>query len=197
MSPPSATSDDPHEAELREWLRGVAAQQEGALGALYGALCNRVFRHALRLVRDVATAEEIVEDVFWQVWRQAPRFDPARGCVLAWMSAITRERALELLRSRGRNPLYEALDLQLGAAADAGARAAACVQDALAALQPLHRQMVTLAFESGYTPLDIADQMGLPLGTVRSQLRHGLAAMKSSLEAVLLPPVPKAKTGPA
>jgi RNA polymerase sigma-70 factor (ECF subfamily) len=151
-------------------------------------------------VRDVGTAEEVVEDVFWQVWRQAPRFDSARGVVLAWIMQITRSRALDALRAAGRNPLHTALDIddeaQMPAAVEVSdpqslldrAKVGERVQRALALLDPLRRQLVSLAFERGYSQPEIAEHMSLPLGTVKSHIRRALATMKTSLDDTL--PVP-------
>lgn len=116
-SPQSPVNDDlpagaaADEAALRHWLQRVALHDEAALAALYGCLCNRVFRQALRVVHEIAAAEEVVEDVFWQVWREAPRFEPARLGASAWLQQITDARARAALSARGRNPLPVARDI--------------------------------------------------------------------------------------
>lgn len=183
------------DAELAPMMRRIVYQDEVAFAALYRALASRVYRHALRVVRDVGTAEEVVEDVFWQLWRQAPRFDAARGTVLAWVLQIARSRALDALRARGRNPLADALGIvaedgaePADAAPDpaehaATAQAAGQVDAALAALDPLRRQLVSLAFLRGFSQAEIAEQTGLPLGTVKSHIRRALATMKDALQA--------------
>jgi RNA polymerase sigma factor (sigma-70 family) len=174
-------------------VRRIVHHDEAALADLYGRLSTRVFRQASRLVGDIGAAEEVVEDVFWQVWRQAPRFDAQRGPVIAWVLQMTRSRALDALRASGRNPLFKALDVDdevhAVAAEDADPLEAAeragvseRVRTALALLDPLRRQLVSLAFEHGYSQSEIAQQMGLPLGTVKSHIRRGLAAMKTRME---------------
>lgn len=187
-------------AALAALIRRIVQQDEAALAELYRRLAARVFRQASRIVRDVGTAEEVVEDVFWQVWRQAPRFDSARGVVLAWIMQITRSRALDALRAAGRNPLHTALyiddEAQMPAAVEVSdpqslldrAKVGERVQRALALLDPLRRQLVSLAFERGYSQSEIAEHMSLPLGTVKSHIRRALATMKSSLDDTL--PVP-------
>jgi RNA polymerase sigma-70 factor, ECF subfamily len=191
---PPAADDSAQQAAHAALVRRVVYQDEAALAALYRDLSPRVYRQALRLARDEGTAEEIVEDVFWQVWRQAPRFDASRGPVVAWVMQMTRSRALDALRARGRNPLHEALDIDDEHSADvhvehtdpqallASAQLKAQVEQALCALDPLRRQLVSLAYQGGYSQSEIADQTGLPLGTVKSHLRRALAAMKLSLE---------------
>ena len=186
--------DGPSQAELAALVQRIVYQDEAALAALYRSLCGRVYRRALHLVRDAAAAEEVVEDVFWQVWRQAPRFDATRGPVIAWVLQMTRSRALDALRAMGRDPLRDALDIdgwhgtelpaehadpqaQLGQA-----QLAVQIEQALRALDPLRRQLVSLAFQRGYSQSEIAVEMGLPLGTVKSHLRRALGEMKLSLE---------------
>lgn len=184
-------------AALAALVQRIVHQDEAALAELYRCLASRVYRQASRLVRDIGTAEEVVEDVFWQVWRQAPRFDATRGSVMAWVMQIARSRALDALRARGRHPLLSAIegddDVHAPVAEDADpqgqldrAQAGERVQKALALLDPLRRQLVSLAFERGFSQAEIAEQMGLPLGTVKSHIRRALATMKSTLEGSLL-----------
>ena len=73
------------EALLAGLVQRIVYQDEAAFAAFYRCLAGRVFAQTLRITRDTGCAKEVVEDVFWQVWRQAPRFDPARGSVLAWV----------------------------------------------------------------------------------------------------------------
>ena len=182
------------EALLAGLVQRIVYQDEAAFAALYRCLAGRVLAQTLRITRDVGCAEEVVEDVFWQVWRQAPRFDPARGCVLAWVRRIARSRALDALRAMGRNPLRMAVELDDQHAALAGsnlddpaqhlgaAQSAALIDLALAALDPLRRQLVALAFQRGYSQAEIAEQTGLPLGTVKSHIRRALVVMKTSIK---------------
>ena len=197
-----AAADD---AMLATLVHRIVRQDEAAFGALYRSLASRVFAQALRITRDPGCAEEVVEDVFWQVWRQAPRFDPSRGCVLAWVRRIARSRALDALRAMGRNPLRMAVELDSDHAVQSGsshddpaqrvgaAQSAALVNLALAALDPLRRQLVALAFQRGYSQAEIVLQTGLPLGTVKSHIRRALALMKMSIDAAeAVRPVPHA-----
>jgi RNA polymerase sigma-70 factor (ECF subfamily) len=189
-----STSASLSSAALAALVGRVVYHDEAAFEQLYRALCTRVFRQAQRLTRNTATAEEVVEDVFWQVWREAPRFDPARGPVVAWVLQIARSRALDALRALGRNPLYDALDIddphRSETAADTAtpqalldqAQVARQIAAAMATLAPLPRQLVALAFQRGYSQSEIAEQTGLALGTVKSHLRRALATMKLYLD---------------
>lgn len=192
------------EAQLRTWIASIVRQDragEAALAALYGACSARVFSLAMRFTRHAPTAEEVTEDVFWQVWRQAPRFDAARGNAVAWLLTITRSRALDAVRARARD-IVEAVDdeaLEHAQAAHDGAgersddpgdllqavRASSRLHAALRALEPLPRQLVSLAFFRGLTHEEIAEQVSLPLGTVKSHIRRALAALRAVLGAEL------------
>ncbi|MEP6969951.1 MAG: sigma-70 family RNA polymerase sigma factor [Betaproteobacteria bacterium] len=180
---------------LAALVRRIVYQDQAALAIFYRALSSRVFIQAMRITRDVGCAQEVVEDVFWQVWRQAPRFDPQRGTALAWVCRIARSRALDALRALGRDPLRWAVDLDGDDMAEPGsghddparrmgeAQVAALLEMALAALNPLRRQLVALAFQRGYSQSEIAERTGLPLGTVKSNIRRALTLMKVSIEA--------------
>ena len=187
----SPKADD---ALLAALVQRIVHQDEAAFGSFYRSLSSRVFAQALRITRDVGCAEEVVEDVFRQVWRQAPRFDPARGSALAWVRRIARSRALDALRAVGRNPLRMAVDIDGACVPQAGssqddpgqrigqAQSAALIDQALAALDPLRRQLAALAFQRGYSQAEISEQTGLPLGTVKSHIRRALALMKTFIE---------------
>jgi len=174
----------------------VCDQHEPSLASLYGATSGRVYGLVLRIVRQAPLAEEVVGDVFWQVWREAPRFDAERGKVMAWLLAIARSRAIDALRRRERiraaevavedDGMMEALTanhdriddpFDLVGASQHHARLYAL----LAGLEPLPRQLLSLAFFRGCTHEEIAAQTGIALGTVKSHLRRTLAALRGQL----------------
>jgi RNA polymerase sigma-70 factor (ECF subfamily) len=189
----------PHPA-LQQWLWEVAEHQdERAFEQLYALLAPRVMALAQRILRDAAAAEEVVEDCFWQVWRQAARFDPLRGSAEAWVLTLARSRALDAWRARGRgdghclsldalredgHSLAEADGAQPEAAdlLDA-ARHHARLHAALQGLKPAPRQLLALAFFRGLTHEEIAEQTGMALGTVKSHIRRALAALQAVLVA--------------
>jgi len=199
--PPEATAAPLRDAaslRLQTLLLAVAEQDaaaEAAFAQLYQALAGRVHALALRILRDGAAAEEVVEDCFWQVWRQAARFDPARGCAEAWVLTLARSRALDAYRARSR----EREDtVSLDALQDDGfeppedaeqdathlleaSRHHAALHAALLQLAAQPRQLLALAFFRGLTHDEIAAQTGLPLGTVKSHIRRALGALKPLL----------------
>jgi len=179
--------DQATEPNLQAWISQVVARDENALASLYEAMAGRVYGLALRITRNVQTAEEVVEDTFWQIWRQAPRFDPARGNATAWMLTMTRSRALDALRrvdlvasdaeaGEREEDLADGPD-DLLASSESGKQ----LNTALAQLEPLPRQLVALAFFRGLSHEEIATQTGLPLGTVKSHIRRALVRLRDIL----------------
>lgn len=178
------------EGQLVAWIEAIVDQDERALAALYDATFSRVFGLVKRIVRDTALAEEVVEDAYFQVWRQAVRFDAARGKPLTWLLGMARSRAIDALRREARfqhddldddtapepaspaAPFDELLDL---------ARHRADLHQALMLLGAQPRQLVSLAFFRGLSHEEIAEQTCLPLGTVKSQIRRALMSLRQIL----------------
>ncbi|WP_457349773.1 sigma-70 family RNA polymerase sigma factor [Roseateles sp. P5_D6] len=178
------------DAQLAAWIEGIVDHDERALLALYEATLSRVYGLVLRLVRRSQLAEEVAEEVFFQVWRQAPRFDPERGRPLTWLLGMARSRAIDAIRREARFQ-HEELDeesVPLSApAAESGdellsvAQGHAELHRALLLLKPQPRQLVALAFFNGLSHEEIASQTSLPLGTVKSQIRRALITLREAL----------------
>jgi RNA polymerase sigma factor (sigma-70 family) len=183
---------------LAALLTRIMRQDQEAMASLYQCLSGRVYALALRITRQVAGAEEVMQDTFWQVWRQAPRFDPCRGSAIAWVLTIARSRALDRLRASAHDVLEskcqhseepiefadsdaDPMDLLLAVERDS------CLHAVLETLDPLKRQLIALAFYRGWSHEEIAAGLELPLGTVKSHFRRTLAAMKPALERSLNP----------
>lgn len=175
------------EANLQAWIARVVERDEGALAKLYDAMAGRVYGLALRITRNVQTAEEVVEDTFWQIWRQAPRFDSERGNAVAWMLTMTRSRAIDAMRrvdpaSCQTDPGDGEVDGADGPETSfANSQAEKQLNKALAHLEPLPRQLVALAFFRGLSHEEIAVHTGLPLGTVKSHIRRALVRLRDTL----------------
>ncbi|HWP00079.1 MAG TPA: sigma-70 family RNA polymerase sigma factor [Methylococcus sp.] len=183
-------ADQANERLLQEWIGRIVDQDQQAFAALYEAMIGKVYGLALRITRRVPLAEEVAEDTFWQIWRQAPRFDAARGSAAAWIMTIARSRALDALRGidpaeceaepgepAGSEASSRDDPLDLLAAMQRGHR----LHAALAGLDPESRQLVALAFFRGLSHEEIAAQTQLPLGTVKSQIRRALARLRQAL----------------
>ena len=180
------------DGQLARWIEAIVNQDDRALAALYDATFTRVFGLVQRIVRNTAMAEEVVEDAYFQVWRQAVRFDPARGKAMTWLLAMARSRAIDALRREARFR-HEALD---DAAAPEFASKAAPVDElldlarhrsdlhqALMLLGAEPRQLLSLAFFRGLSHEEIAEVTQLPLGTVKSQIRRALLSLRRLLGA--------------
>ena len=186
--PPASPID---EARLAQWIARIVQRDESALAALYDATLSRTYGLVLRIVRRAALADEVVEDTYFQVWRQAPRFDPARGKALTWVRAMGRSRAIDALRREARFR-HDSLDDEAAAEpSDAQppvdellevARRHADLHQALLALQAQPRQLVALAFFRGLSHEEIASHTALPLGTVKSRINLALGAMRRLLD---------------
>lgn len=178
------------DADIAGWIDRIVLHDERALAALYDATLSRVYGVVLRVVRRASLAEEVVEDTFFQVWRQAPRFDPARGKALTWLLNMARSRAIDAVRHEARFQ-HDSLDDQTAPEMQTDtpghdelldvARGHAELQRALMRLNAQPRQLVALAFFRGLSHEEIASQTELPLGTVKSQIRRALATLREAL----------------
>jgi RNA polymerase sigma-70 factor (ECF subfamily) len=181
---------DAAEEQLLVWIDAIVDHDERALTALYDATVSRVYAIVQRVVRRPALAEEVVEDTYFQVWRQAARFDPARGRPLVWLLGMARSRAIDVIRREARFQ-HASLDADTAAEvedscapADDLLDAARCHADLHRALMLLNaqpRQLVALAFLRGMSHEEIADHTTLPLGTVKSQIRRALITLRQAL----------------
>jgi len=161
-------------------LRRIAEGDAEALGQLYDLYAGIVNALALRILRDAAEAEDVVQEVFVQAWRQGARFDPQRGRPEAWLFTMARTRALDRLRRRLARREAGEDGLPAGAAAPAP-EAALSVRTALAALSADQRQAVELAYYEGLTQTEIARQLGEPLGTVKTRIRTAMMRLREAL----------------
>jgi RNA polymerase sigma-70 factor, ECF subfamily len=164
----------------------VARGDEEALAALYDRYSGVAYAIALRVVRDSGLAQDAVQDAFLAAWRTAAGFDPARGTASTWLLTLVHRRAVDIVRREQRRrtePLGEG-------AADAGSAVdedavirdrRRIVQEALARLPPDQRQALELAYYGGLTQSELADRLGLPLGTVKSRMFAALARLRDLL----------------
>jgi RNA polymerase sigma-70 factor (ECF subfamily) len=189
-SSPCAVAPPVDEAQLVAWIERIVDRDERALCALYDATVSRVHGLVLRIVRRPQLADEVVEDAFFQVWRQAVRFDAARGRAMTWLLSMARSRAIDALRAESRHD-HDELEAepaaQPGAHQPAGdellelARGHADLHRAMMLLSAQPRQLVALAFFRGLSHEEIASQTAMPLGTVKSHIRRALIALREHL----------------
>ena len=196
-----AAGTDEHSREAdAEAMRRMAAGDGGALAELYDCHGRAMFSLAVRILRDEGDAEEVVQDVFAQAWRQASRYDTTRGAVVTWLLMMTRSRAIDRLRARrGQAPLDgdhaaalrdavdpgPALDLALLTANDI-----ARVRAALDALPDAQRMAIELAFHEGLTHAEVAERLEQPLGTIKTRIRVGLLRLRAALPSAVAASTP-------
>ena len=161
-------------------LGRLVSGDQAALGELYDLHAGLVNALALRILRDRAEAEEVVQEVFVQVWRQAARFDPERGSAQAWLCTIARTRALDRLRrrtSRREDPV-ESAPVPTGRPPHEDALT---VRRALAGLPDDQRRALELAYYEGLTQSEIAERLSQPLGTIKTRIRTALLRLREAL----------------
>ena len=183
------------DAEEAALIRGVAGGDERAFASLYDKYSSILFGLLLRILHSRAEAEDVLQEVFLQVWQQAHSFDAARGRAFTWLVTLARSRAIDRLRSldsRERAALRSAVDAppqgeRVEGADDAALRSerAEVVRDALAELSEEQRQVLLLAYLEGMSQSEIAAAKGQPLGTVKTRTRAGLKRLSELLRARL------------
>ena len=174
----------------------MAAGDEAALGALYDRSHDLLYSLILRVVGDAEDAEEVLEETFWQAWRQAARYEEGRGSVGGWLATIARSRALDRLRARRRvrEERWEELpepDADAGAAdvsdplenAEA-AETRTIVRAALLKLPAEQREALELAYFGGLSQSEISERTGQPLGTVKTRMRLAMQKLKEGLSVL-------------
>lgn len=169
-----------------ELTRRVAGGDEAALELLYDRYAGRVYGLAIRLLGDNDDAEEVVQDVFVRLWQHAGAFDASRATLGTWLLTVTRRRAIDALRSRGRRRRSEPLPLHLQADDDVAETAehqvlAADVEQALGRLPEPLRQVIVHAYYLGQTHREVAVSLGIPLGTVKTRLRAAVERLRDTL----------------
>ena len=178
---------------LSSLVARMAKKEEAALAELFDMTAKRLHSFSLRIVRDEGLAEEVTEDTLFQAWREATRFDAARGKVITWLLTICRSRALDALRRadiadcvedpdefRSHEASLMAEPEQLIAQFETGS----AVHAALLLLPPKERQCVSLAFFKGLTHQEIADHWEMPLGSVKTLMHRAFAQLRVQLQAM-------------
>jgi RNA polymerase sigma-70 factor (ECF subfamily) len=186
-----------YSARDQDWvalIKRVAEGDQSALAALYDATNRVVFGLVLRILSDRSTAEEVLLDVYTQVWRQAALYDRKRGAPLAWLMTIARSRAIDRFRSgRMDQQSRESLD-DLGHLSSnslnpeentALSERQRLVRSALNTLSAEQREVIELAYYGGLSHSEIALRLGQPLGTVKTRTRLGMMKLREALTPML------------
>jgi RNA polymerase sigma-70 factor (ECF subfamily) len=156
------------------------------MAALYDQYSSIVYSVALRVLQDTAGAEDVLQDIFMQLWRNPGAFDASRGNMAAWLAVIARHRAIDSLRRRRPESDIESIvvSVEPDFASDADrSRAMSKVREALGTMAPPQRSALEMAYFEGLTHAEIADKTGEPLGTIKTRIRTGLVSLRKVLAA--------------
>ena len=184
------TSPPPDErsAELRNLIAAVSSGDRAAFSVLYERTSAKLYGICLRLLRDEAEAQDVLQDAYVTVWRKAARFDPAKASAITWLAVLARNKAIDRLRLRR----VATADLDAAAETEDESPSAfevvqqqqdsARLTDCLGELDERPRAMIRAAFLDGATYPELAEREGVPLGTMKSWIRRGLQRLRGCLE---------------
>jgi RNA polymerase sigma-70 factor (ECF subfamily) len=189
MSQAPETDDRAIELEL---LARVAKRERAAFEQLYDRYANILYATAMKFLKEDADAQDVVQDVFIQIWDKANLYDPAKGKPLTWALTLTRNRSIDRIRAiQRRTRLRDSFEKETVVDESAGVREALSgvdaseksqiLRDAVGRLSPEQRKVIELAFFGGLTQSEVADRLGEPLGTVKARARRGLMKLKELL----------------
>ena len=180
----------------REMIARIGRGDQGAFSALYDRLSGPLYSLAVKMLGDVAEAQDALQDVFLQIWSRAGTYDPEQSSVFSWTVLLTRSRVIDRLRARGRRlrivvastededkPTDVADASTTESAADTAEKndEAARVRSVLNNLSSEQREAIELAFFGHLTHHEIAARLGQPLGTVKARIRRGLLKLREQL----------------
>jgi RNA polymerase sigma-70 factor (ECF subfamily) len=180
------------QAQDRDYLRRMAAGDGAGASGLYDRHARAIYSLVLRILGDEGEAEDVVQEVFAQAWRQSGKYDSSRGAVGAWLLVMARTRAIDRLRARRVRPEGQVADDErvMATLASPGqdiaselldAEQVRRVQRALAGLPLLQRAAIELAYYEGLSQREIAERLEQPLGTVKTRIRLGLLKLRDAL----------------
>ncbi len=157
------------------------------MAQLYARYSSVVYAVALRVLGDTAAAEDVLQEIFIQLWRNPGAFDSGRGNLAPWLAVITRNRAVDSLRKRRPqmeiNETTVSVEPDLASQADRG-RAMEKVRAVLKDMPEAQRSSLEMAYFEGYSHSEIAEKTGEPLGTVKTRIRNGLMLLRKAVQTI-------------
>lgn len=167
-------------------VTAIRSGDQSAMAALYDRYSSIVYAVALRVLQDTGAAEDVLQDIFMQLWRHPGAFDASRGNMAAWLAVIARHRAIDALRRRRpENDIADVIvSVEPDFASDADrSRAMEKVRGALNTMPPPQKSALEMAYFEGLTHSEIAEKTGEPLGTIKTRIRTGLLSLRKVLAA--------------
>jgi RNA polymerase sigma-70 factor (ECF subfamily) len=168
-------------------IAAIRSGNQDAMAQLYARYSSVVYAVALRVLGDTAAAEDVLQEIFIQLWRNPGAFDSGRGNLAPWLAVITRNRAVDSLRKR--RPQTEisettvSVEPDLASQADRG-RVMEKVRAVLKDMPQAQRSSLEMAYFEGYSHSEIAEKTGEPLGTVKTRIRNGLMLLRKAVETI-------------
>ena len=174
-------------------IQRVVRGEESAMSELYDRYSGLLYTFGMRILRSQEDTSDLLQEVFLQAWNKADSYEKRKGTVYTWMVTMTRNRAIDLLRSKGYKQQSQTLEIStVSPLADAGSsnphsrtvlrEDQQLVTEALKKLTFDQQKVIALAYYEGYTQTEIANKLNIPLGTVKSRMRKGLMEMRSMLQ---------------
>lgn len=189
----------PSSSDERRLMQQIADQDETALAALYDRYSPLLFGLVLRIVKDRQEAEDLLQDIFLQVWEKASSFDHNRGHLCGWLVTLARNRSIDRVRQkqstqRKQRKLEEGATLDEPVWQDAQSpfhtvvslQQSSLIQEALRGLPREQSDVVLLAYFGGYSQSEIAEILDVPLGTVKTRTRQGMQKLQQTLKEAML-----------
>jgi RNA polymerase sigma-70 factor (ECF subfamily) len=181
--------DSAQDLSIESLLRDVAQGNRAAFAEMYDRISSRVMGLVTRLLRDRAQSEEVTQEVFLEIWQQASKFDSNRGSGMAWVLTMAHRRAIDRIRASQKS---HERDLRIGIRDmerdfDQVSESVEIrvenerVKHAMSRLTQLQREAVILAYYGGYSHSEMAEILGIPLGTVKTRLRDGMIRLRDEL----------------
>ncbi len=187
-------NDAPYDVEAEmALLVGIAKGDQEAFSAFYDRYSAILFSIAFRVLNDQTSAQDVLQEVFLQIWAKASTYDSSRGKPLTWAVTMTRNKAIDRLRSRLRRArLKDEVERETQPEEPANARVALdevltrekseLVRAAVKELPLEQRKAIEMAFFSGLTQTEIAGQLGAPLGTIKARIRRGMMKLRDAMD---------------
>jgi RNA polymerase sigma-70 factor, ECF subfamily len=177
-----------HQGSDSALIRRIVDGDEAALAALYDRYSGVVYSVASRILRDPAAAEEVLQDIFYQLWRTASDFDLTRGSLAGWLLVMGRNRAIDALRRRNRDPKEELAAYPVASVSNLEGSVAQReimlkVKALMESMPAQQREAIEMAYFEGLTHSEIAARSGEPLGTVKTRLRTAVQSLRKVLNA--------------